>query len=192
VNAYEMMIKQKMPDKLVDLSRLFVYYNTRYLEGTVDVDSGAFMRDAMKAVKKYGICTEELWPYIPSKFNVKPSSDCYIDARARNITNYRLLSNIDHMMDALNTERPVVFGMTVYQGFLYVDKFNPVVRIPYSTEPGIGGHAMVLVGYDKSTEMFIAKNSFGKDWGDDGYCYIPFEYARNELYDCWVFDIVMS
>jgi C1A family cysteine protease len=189
VNAYEMLLKIDYPNSFIDLSRLFLYYNTRSVEGTVDVDSGAFLRDAIYAVKKYGLCDESLWPYRIDKFKQKPSIECYTDAEKRNIKNYRLISNIDQMMDALNNDLPVIFGMAVYEGFVYVDSLNPVVRIPHSNEHSIGGHAMVLVGYDKATERFIAKNSFGKDWGDKGYCYIPFEYARNELYDSWVFDV---
>jgi C1A family cysteine protease len=114
---------------------------------------------------------------------------CYKDAEKRSIKNYRLISTLDQMLDALNNNLPVAFGMSVFQGFLYVDGLNPIVRMPYSTEPSIGGHAMVLVGYDKDTERLTAKNSFGKDWGEEGYCYIPFEYAKKHLFDCWVFDI---
>jgi len=192
INAYELLVKMHQPNRFVDLSRLFLYYNTRSLEGTVDIDGGAFLRDGIYAIKKYGLCSELLWPYDVTKFKDKPTENCYRDAERRNIRNYRLISNVNQMMDALNNNLPVAFGMSVYEGFLYVDGLNPVVRIPYSNEPSIGGHAMVLVGYDKNTERFIAKNSFGKDWGEEGYCYIPFEYARKELYDCWVFDIELK
>lgn len=192
VNAYEMILKQKYPNKFIDLSRLFVYYNTRFQDGTTEIDSGAYIRDTIKATKIYGLCTEKLWPYIESNLTVRPTEECYVDAKTRNIKDYKKIIKIEHMMDALNNNIPVVFGMPIYHGFYYVDKRNPVIRVPYTLEPSLGGHAMVLVGYDKTKELFIAKNSFGVDWGEDGYCYIPFEYARKLFYDCWVFDIVLN
>jgi len=57
--------------QFVDLSRLFVYYNERVIEGTVDQDSGAFIRDGIKSVAKQGVCTESEWPYKISRFTKK-------------------------------------------------------------------------------------------------------------------------
>ena len=48
--------------QFVDLSRLFLYYNERVIEGTVDHDSGAFIRDGIKSLAKQGVCTEPEWP----------------------------------------------------------------------------------------------------------------------------------
>jgi C1A family cysteine protease len=50
-----------------------------------------------------------------------------------------------------------------------------------------GGHAMVVVGWDSQRSAFIVKNSWGKYWGDGGYCYMSPEYMgwRN-TWDLWV------
>ena len=58
-----------------DLSRLFIYYNERLLEGTVDQDSGAYLRDGAKTLATEGVCVEKIWPYKISKFKVKPKID---------------------------------------------------------------------------------------------------------------------
>ena len=52
-----------------------------------------------------------------------------------------------------------------------------VVSMPKNTEVLIGGHAMMLVGYDKSN--FIVRNSWGDKWGDGGYCYVPYNYLTD-------------
>src|SRR5438128_696006 len=44
-------------------SRLFIYYNERAIEGTVDNDSGAMLRDGIKSIAKQGDCAETHWPY---------------------------------------------------------------------------------------------------------------------------------
>ena len=62
-----------------DVSRLFIYYNERAIEGTVSGDSGAMLRDGIKSLKTYGACPEAVWPYDISRFTVKPSKKCYAD-----------------------------------------------------------------------------------------------------------------
>src|SRR6266568_4205862 len=85
VGALEFLeIKDGAP--FVDLSRLFVYYNERVIEGTVDQDSGAFIRDGIKSLAKQGVCPEKEWPYRVRDFTRKPTAKCYSDARKHQIT----------------------------------------------------------------------------------------------------------
>ena len=76
----------------VDLSRLFVYYNERVIEGTVDQDSGAFIRDGIKSLAKQGACSEQSWPYAVSDFKKKPSASCYATARKHRIKSYHRIN----------------------------------------------------------------------------------------------------
>jgi C1A family cysteine protease len=62
-------------------------------------------------------------------------------------------------------------------------------RLPSKGEEPIGAHAMCFVGYNLSKKVFLARNSFGTDWGIDGYCFLPFDYVREEVMDSWIFDI---
>lgn len=189
-NAYELQVRFLYPDKFVELSRLFVYYNSRLLDNSELEDVGAYIRDGMKAVQKYGICTELLWPYDVKKFAVKPTDECYVDALTRTITSYQSLTTIDEVLNALNNNKPVVIGITVYDSFNQVTKFDPIITSPKSTELDTGGgHAMTIVGYSIPKKQLLVKNSFGKDWGDNGYAWLPFEYAESEGFEKWVFDI---
>src|SRR5437016_1662663 len=72
-------MKQRESEVFVP-SRLFIYYNERVMEGTVDEDSGAMLRDGIKTVAKQGAPHEPLWPYVISKFRSKPSAKAYADA----------------------------------------------------------------------------------------------------------------
>ncbi len=61
-------------------SRLFIYYNERVMEGTVNEDGGAMIRDGIKSIAKQGVCPEKLWPYQINKFATKPPAACYKEA----------------------------------------------------------------------------------------------------------------
>lgn len=189
MGAHELLTIKEFPKQFVDLSRLFVYYNERLIEGTISEDSGAYLRTGIKAVKTYGISTEALWPYNISKFSTTPSPESYQDAKYRNIKNYYRVDSNDKMLDALNNDIPVVVGVLLYEAFDSLDKNNYVLGLPADTESFTGGHAMVLVGYDLPKKLFLVRNSFGIDWCIDGYCWITFAYMEEKLLDAWIFDI---
>jgi len=191
VSAFELMVNMNYPDKVQDLSRLFVYYNARLLENNTGVDNGAFVRDAVKAVRNYGICSEAVWPYNINQFNAKPSDKCYSDARHRVITRYYRLVSIKDMLDALNANHPIVSSLYVYSDFNDLGPVKAELRMPKQDEEYLGGHALTIVGYDLHKRMFLAKNSFGPNWGDNGYCWIPFDYADQQFMDSWIFDITV-
>ena len=188
-SAYELMLKEKYPSKFVELSRLFVYYNARLAEGTTDYDDGVFLRDAIKAVQKYGICKESLWPYDVDKFNVKPPTYCYDDAGSRTITEYWRIDNTQDMLGVLNQRYPILVGVEIFKNFSYLTRSNPLVEMPAKYENSRGGHAMVVVGYDLVKEQLLVKNSFGDMWCDHGYCWISFEYADRYIFERWYFEI---
>lgn len=56
-------VVQKNNSQLFIPSRLFLYYNTRMIEGTISYDSGATLRNTLKSLKNYGVCAETSWPY---------------------------------------------------------------------------------------------------------------------------------
>lgn len=190
VGAYELMLKKQFPDQFIDLSRLFVYYNARLLEGNVDEDQGAYVKDAIKAVYKYGICSEDLWPYDVELFALPPSITSYEDASLRTIKNYYKVEGLKNILDAVNAEYPVVASMQVYSNFdNFVTTTNFVLPMPTKTDDLLGGHAVVIVGYDLLKKLILCRNSFGVDWGLEGYFWIPFDYIATEFSDCWIFDI---
>lgn len=189
VGAYEILLKRDEPHLQVDLSRLFVYYNARLLEGTTGVDDGATVRDGMKALRTDGVCTESLWPYDLKLLYKKPSDEAYADGHRRTIKNYYRLTSVEDMLDALNSNTPVVIGTSTYNGFNDLTASNPIIHKPCSTDMVSGSHAMCLVGYDLEKKLFLVRNSFGTDWGASGYCWITFEFAAREFFDTWIFDV---
>jgi C1A family cysteine protease len=189
VSAYELLLKQLYPESWTNLSRLFVYYNARIYEGTVDEDSGATIRNSLKGLAKYGVCKESIWPYDISKYAIVPSSDAYSDGLPRAITRYERTTSTDAILDAINTNYPVVIGTLIYGSFFDLDSNNAVMSKQGPTDYVVGGHALTLVGYDLEQQQYLVENSFGSEWGIGGYCWMPFSYADQNLLESWVYYI---
>jgi C1A family cysteine protease len=162
-------------------SRLFIYYNEREMEGTVDTDSGAMIRDGMKSVAKLGVCTEGTWPYEIAKFTNRPSDAAYSEAQEHQALIYRRITNRLHQMQGcLAQGYPFVFGFSVYESFESQEVAQTgEVPLPPRSEQLIGGHAVVAVGYDDSIQRFIVRNSWGTGWGMGGYCTMPYGYLTD-------------
>jgi C1A family cysteine protease len=188
-DAYETTVKIQYPERWTELSKLFVYYNSRIFYSGLNQDGGSYLRDTLKSVKKYGVCREDFWPYDISKFRDQPTPRAYVDAQYRTVTNYEVLYNNQEIMEILNFGRPVLIGMTLFAGFSDLNQGDNVVAMPDPSDVSIGTHAMCLLGYDRPAQRFLAKNSFGVEWGDLGYCWIPFEYMTAYCFDRWCFDI---
>jgi len=180
----------KRAGKNLDVSRLYIYYYERLLEGTINYDNGAYIRDGMRAVYNYGAPLESLWPYNISKFRNKPSTQAINDGARRKVTLYQAVANHQGCLDALASGYPVVIGFSVYSSF----ESQTVARtgmMPYpntNRERLLGGHAVLLVGYDKVRQVYIVRNSWGTGWGDRGYFYMPFQVIQNPQMssDFWI------
>ena len=186
--AIELLHKRQ--NRTLDISRLFIYYYERVLIGTVNYDSGAYIRDGIKVCYKYGAPTENLWPYNIRKFRTVPQKTALIDAAKRKVTSYQRAADFNQVIDAITSGYPVTIGFSVYSSF-----DSPTVArtgiMPYpnvNKEKLLGGHAVLLVGYNKNNNTFIARNSWGTRWGDQGYFYMPFQVIQNNRMssDFWV------
>lgn len=171
-------------------SRLFIYYNERDMEGTTNSDAGAEIRDGIKSINSIGVCSEDDWPYDINKFTEKPSENCYNFAESHKTVNYkRVLQTVDHINECLHSGFPIAFGFMVYDSFESeeVSKTGMVPMPNESEENLLGGHAVTIVGINHDDKTFKVRNSWGAEWGDNGYCYFPFEFIVNSKYcsDFW-------
>lgn len=187
-------IKQKLPD-IWQPSRLFIYYGAREIDGNIDIDSGAEIRDGIKFVAKVGVCPEYMWEYNINKFTEKPPSKCYDIAAAHTVANYMALDNTDinQLKLCLAEGYPFTFGFTVYESFESPEVASTgIMPIPKKDEVTMGGHAVLAVGYLDSIKCFIIRNSWGKNWGKDGYFYMPYSVMTNPglTADFWTIRLV--
>lgn len=176
-------------------SRLFIYYNERMIQGTVNEDSGASLRVAVKAAYTYGYCSEFSWPYIIEKFTDKPAQKNYDDAKYRMVLDYkRVIPTLEQLVGCLQSGLPFIFGIDVYESFMSDEVAKTgMVPIPDTTkEKVLGGHALICCSLSTETKLFKFRNSWGTDWGDSGYGYLPFDYVLNAnlAYDMWAVKVI--
>ncbi|SRR5258708_5273184 len=173
-------LKKKSLQKIINFSRLFLYYNERAIRKMQESDSGASLRDGIKTLVKAGDCLETQWPYDIVRFSVKPEDAAYTQALEYQITGYYRIASLNEMKHTLSLGFPFVFGFAVYESFESSDVAKTgVVPLPTPTERMIGGHAVMAVGYDDARESFLVRNSWGPSWGDKGYCSMPYAYLTN-------------
>lgn len=159
-------------------SRLFIYYGEREIEHTVDQDAGAAIRDGIKVVAKLGAPAETLWPYDIARFAEKPSQAAYAAARGNLALKYqRVPRRLRALKAVLAAGHPVVIGFTVYSSFESAEVARTgVLNMPGADEQILGGHAVLVVGYDDAEDRWRIRNSWGAGWGQDGYFTMPYQY----------------
>lgn len=181
-------LKQNNKDVFLP-SRLFIYYNERLIENTIDEDSGASLKDGMNCIKQYGVCEERIWPYDPINFEVKPSQEAYDQAKLAKAVKFMGIAlsyndSIDirtnNLKNVLKSGFPIIIGIVVYDSFESQQVAETgMVPMPGEFDQIIGGHAVCIIGYNDHKQSFIVKNSWGPDWGDHGYFYLPYKYVTN-------------
>ena len=185
-----LQIKLGVP--LAPLAPLFVYYEERFLEHTVNQDAGAQPRDGMKVLTKIGVSPEADDPYNVAMFTNKPSAKAATDAAKFKIAAYHRLKTLKDVQGALAGGNGIVMGFKVYESF-ESDNVAKTGKMPMpaASEAVVGGHAVFIAGYqtDSSTSgggYLIVKNSWSRGWGDSGYFYMPYAYVQPSLVsDLW-------
>ena len=175
----------------VDVSRLFLYKVTRKLMGEVG-DTGAYLRDTMKAMRLFGALPEEYWPYDTVTYEAEPTAYQYaIAGNFKSVSYFRVdqggLNSTDLMLEIKSRifkKLPLMFGFTCFSSLNTAIDGN--IPFPTSNERVIGGHAVALIGYNDERKAFKIRNSWGTQWGDKGYGYLPYEYLNQGLMtDIW-------
>ena len=186
--AYEYLLK-RLKNSSEDVSRLFIYYNARELDGDTSQDKGTYLSSCTKVAKKLGVCSEVTWPFDAEQILEQPHKEAYIEAKGfpLNPVPRPVQVELQTMKNCLASGFPFIFGLQLFSSF---EKAGPEGLVPMpdvEQDNHDGGHAMLCVGYSEPDQVFIVRNSWGEDWGDGGYCYIPYDYMANpELNaDCW-------
>ena len=169
-------------------SRLFLYYNERVIENDVPTDAGANLSDGISSLLSQGVCLESLWPYVISKFAVKPPSNCY--SQSIKISKAQHVSqDINSMKNCLLSGKPFCFGFLVFPQFQSYQAYKTgIITMPQRGQQSIGGHAVICIGYDDSKQVWICRNSWGSGWGINGNFYMPYAYLLNPSLtsDLWI------
>lgn len=180
--------------KHLDASRLFLYKVTRNLMGAKG-DTGAELRDTMKAMVLFGVPPEKYWAYKISRYEDEPTSFCYAFAQSYQAVKYYRLGlpgtaptkALSEIKKSLAAQLPVMFGFSVYSSMPGVGDGKGEIPYPGPGDKLEGGHAVVAVGYDdgkkvgKEKGALLIRNSWGTEWGDKGYGWLSYSYVESGL-----------
>jgi C1A family cysteine protease len=176
-------------------SEKFLYYATRVNidNWPANEDSGASLRDTMKAMVSLGVCLETTFPYLrpgqtDCSFADAPPPSAYAEALNYQVTKYATITDknqqlvLTDLKNLLQNGYAFVGGVTCYENFF--NDTNGLIPLPQGQV--IGGHAILFIGYDDAKQVFKFKNSWGSSWGDKGYGYLPYQYLfTGNLDDLW-------
>ncbi len=170
--------------KTLELSPRFVYNECKKLDGHPQSE-GTQIRIAMKVLKNLGVCLEQYWRYEPHDNNGPdaPSRKILADAKKNRILSYARILDLNELKLNLAHKGPCVIGIICYSGIM--NTRTGKVPMPKRGEREIGGHAICPVGYDDAMKMVKFKNSWGEEWGDKGYGYLPYAYIDKYMMDAW-------
>lgn len=175
---------------IFDPSRLYIYYYSRQIEGTIDEDAGCYIRTAYKCVDQFRTCGENNWPYVVDRFREEPPDHCKQAALTHKRFAYVRVNHKEaYLRKCLAEGYPVSVGFDLTESFMSLDTARTgYVKTPdWTKEESVGGHCMTLVGYDHDKKHFIVANSWSESWGDKGFCYIPYDYVldKEHVSDLW-------
>ena len=166
-----------------------IYYMPRDATGTLDSDSGAYVKDAFDALATQGAVEEKFWPYVPGEYRALPPVAVNTARRFR-IRETQKLENLDELRLAFSNNRPVVAEITVYQSFASPETTRTgVVTMPAPTDQVLGNHFLVIVGYNNKDKELKFVNSWGTEWGNDGFGYFPYHYIQKYMREAWTFQL---
>lgn len=173
--AMEILIKQFKPSKYEEMSRVFVWWNVREIEGNTTKNDGAYnMRNVNKALEKFGNCYERFCN--TTNYKSRPSKEAYKNASKLKVKSYQRCTTPEQVKTAISSGFPVVLAMRLHEGFPKFDE-------GYLSRPVKGGHAMVIVGYTETHAVVL--NSWGDWWDGDGYVDIPWDVLMADSPDLW-------
>jgi C1A family cysteine protease len=168
-----------LPSASFSPSRMFLYANELLQDGDLSMaDQGSTLETGCNVLSQLGICSEALWPYQPSvDFGKKPPPEAYTEALSHKFSRFLHLQPGQYKA-ALAAGHPIVIGIMIYPSFEAASATG-MIPMPPPTESCLGGHAVLVCGYDDSLQRYLLRNSWGAQWGQQGYFWLPYAYLDN-------------
>jgi C1A family cysteine protease len=145
-------------------------------------DDGADNKSLFQALRQYGVCEESLLSSDISTMATPLTPEQITNALLyKNIWYYKF-KTIQGWANALNMKYVPVLGISVFDSIMNVDK-SGIVPLPQSDEDVAGGHDIMVTGVDFEKQLVEFANSWGIEWGANGFGYFPFEYLNIVNFD---------
>jgi hypothetical protein len=170
VSALEAVIQIELGQQIdIDLSEAHLFYC-----GGGSCSQGWTISKSVNYIESFGIPQESCFPYTPRQTDCDETCPDWETQAIKLLDGSRIKysfpPSIDNIQKALIEHGPLITSFTVYDDFF---SYNSGVYIQTSDRVA-GGHAVAIVGYDNTEKYWICKNSWGSNWGENGFFKIGF------------------
>ena len=173
-------------------SRLYIYYNSRVLDNDIFLDAGTTNMTACLAIEEFKACDESIWDYQRYNLTKRPPHDAYTNAGRFKTFTYSNVMTVESIKDAIFNKHPVMVGVLVYGNFISAGTGGRMGNISMPTNLDksniMGGHSILIVGYDDTTKTFVFVNHWGENWGDKGFGTLPYELMNKYAADFYAIE----
>lgn len=187
-DALEMLLGLEGKE-VIQLSRLFVYWNGRHKHGAERIDDGTYIRAACQAMMEHGVCRESDWEYKEDRVNDQPTIWAYENGSDNKVTGLYAVDNdaslIENLVTSIYADHPIIEGMSIgpeFRDYWHGDPNH--VKVFDAPATTIGDHCVIVHGYRfraDGTVDFLLRNSWSADWGVNGKCWVSSRYLQSGL-----------
>jgi hypothetical protein len=170
------------------ISRYYGFVRSRQLDGTINEgpEVGVYLVTGCRISAGWGMVAESRWPY-PRRDEPWPPVDepPSLDAIAkynRTFCHFRI-RDLDELRVAISRHVPPIIGIPIHQGWHKAP--GGIIPMPGAATKWGERHAVLVVGYDDATQLVMFANSWGDQWGEKGFGYLPYQYIEEYMYDAW-------
>ncbi len=177
-----------------ELSVEFLHWGAKQRDSLPNSADGTTLAAAALSLTHLGQPLELAWPYDDQRDQraplYRPSDAAVREALARQ---RRVGDSLDPSSEAIRAAlvrgNVVALGITLFSTWHYL-RDGASIEMPPASAVALGGHAVLTIGFEDGEEpsdrVFIVRNSWGSDWGEDGYGYLPFAYVDAHAVAAWV------
>ena len=175
-----------------DLCEEFLHWGAKQRDGLPRLVEGTTLAAAAATLADIGQPPEHHWPYDEARdyraATYQPPADALAAALALRVTGGAAITpTAASLLSALQAGQAVLLGIRLYSTWHFITR-DGKIRMPAAGTTSFGGHAVLIVGYRPDGSgggSFIVRNSWGDNWGYEGYGYLPGQYVDAHGIEAW-------
>ena len=154
-----------------------------------DCTTGSMISDALTLLKRQGVASFSEFSYNPQICNKQPDANIKAAARRNAISDWKVIrsGDLNGVKNEIYKGNPVIFGLQIDEAFM--SHFGEKTYVNRSNGLGVGGHAILIVGYDDMRNAFKIFNSWGHSWGKGGMAWVDYETIRKHGSEFYVMEV---
>ena len=168
-----------------------------YNQITEGICEGTPINSALEILKEKGTTPLQIFPYFDNTCSIQPTEEQDEMAIDNKIDDYKYLSGenmVLEMKTLIVEETPILISAFLTSEFAKTDDLGLTAYREHIIDFSIPGgcHAMLVVGYSDTYNAFKVVNSWGEDWGDDGFVWIDYAAFDNVLNEEASFKVIST